>query len=257
MWRTRSLFVLVFTGAAVLTVAPPAVAAPGGYVALGDSYSSGAGAGNYYTDGCRLSRNAYPRLWADANSPAYFRFEACGGAETQDVLDTQVQALTTDTRLVTISIGGNDTGWGDTLTTCLTSSDTTCARLNETTRAFIRTTLPGRLDRVYAKISERAPNARVIVLGYPRLFGGNTFCLIASRAKRTAINQSADQLSATIAARAAAHGFGYLDARTTFSTHEVCGSGSDWVIGIAGDGAFHPNASGQRYGYYKALDAIA
>ena len=257
MWRIRSFLVLALTGSAVLAVSAPATAAPGGYVALGDSYSSGAGAGAYYTDGCRVSANAYPRLWADANSPAYFRFEACGGATTQDVLETQVQALRTDTRLVTISIGGNDTGWGDTLTSCLTSSDTTCARLNETTRAFIRGTLPGRLDRVYATIKSRAPSARVLVLGYPRLFGGNTFCLVASRAKRSAINQSADQLSATIAARAAAHGFAYLDVRGPFGTHEVCGSGSDWVIGIASDGAFHPNASGQRHGYYKVLEAIA
>ena len=40
------------------------------YVALGDSYSSGDGAGHYSDGSCRESSNAYPVLWAAANAPA-------------------------------------------------------------------------------------------------------------------------------------------------------------------------------------------
>ncbi|NEE11464.1 lipase, partial [Streptomyces sp. SID7499] len=59
-------------------------AAAGGYVALGDSYSSGVGAGSYLSDSgdCRRSTKAYPYLWQAANSPASFDFVACSGATT-------------------------------------------------------------------------------------------------------------------------------------------------------------------------------
>lgn len=256
MTRIRSLLVLVAAVVVTTGFTPPAFAATGKYVAMGDSYSSGSGAGSYYTDGCRLSKNAYPRVWADANSPSSFQFVACGGATTADVLATQVSALTSDTRLVTISIGGNDTGWGDALLSCLTGSDANCANRNKVVQEFIRDTLPGRLNRVYGQISDRAPNARVVVMGYPHLFGGSSFCLLASRAKRASINESSDRLAATISARAAAFGFDYLDARTSFATHEVCGGGTDWIKGISDDGAFHPNATGQRYGYYKPFETL-
>jgi lysophospholipase L1-like esterase len=255
--RTHPLLALLAAGAALLGLAQPASAATGKYVALGDSYSSGSGAGAYYTDsGCRLSANAYPRLWADANGPSSFDFAACGGAQTADVLDEQVQAVTSDTRLVTLSIGGNDAGFGDVMLTCTLGSDSACAERNAQAQEFIRGTLPGRLDDVYGAIRDRAPDARVVVLGYPRMYGDNASCLLAGAAKRAAVNASADVLSSVIAGRAADHGFDYIDARATFDTHEVCGSAADWIKGISTDGAFHPNAAGQRGGYYNALEAL-
>src|SRR5487761_694194 len=51
------------------------------YVALGDSYSSGVGAGGN-SGSCGQSPNAYPALWAKANSPASFTFAAASGATT-------------------------------------------------------------------------------------------------------------------------------------------------------------------------------
>ncbi|CAM5263287.1 SGNH/GDSL hydrolase family protein OS=Streptomyces cyaneofuscatus OX=66883 GN=G3I52_18395 PE=4 SV=1 [Streptomyces cyaneofuscatus] len=77
-----SLSTLALTAVAALGVAGTAVAADsaaaGGYVALGDSYSSGVGAGDYLPDSgdCRRSANAYPQLWAAANSPTSFAFVA-------------------------------------------------------------------------------------------------------------------------------------------------------------------------------------
>src|SRR6201999_4580920 len=77
------------------------------YVALGDSYSSGVGAGS--TSGsCSQSPNAYPALWAKANAPASFTFAACSGATTTDVINTQLSSLSAATTLVSITIGGND-----------------------------------------------------------------------------------------------------------------------------------------------------
>ncbi|MBR7679350.1 lipase, partial [Streptomyces daliensis] len=87
-------------------------------VALGDSYSSGVGAGDYDPDSgdCKRSANAYPQLWSAANAPSSFDFVACSGATTDDVLSGQLDALSDATGVVSISIGGNDVGFADTMT---------------------------------------------------------------------------------------------------------------------------------------------
>ena len=80
-------------------------ASTGGYVALGDSYSSGVGAGDYTSSSgsCDQSTNAYGQLWANANSPSSFSFEACSGATTSDVLSSQLGPLNSGTSLVSIT----------------------------------------------------------------------------------------------------------------------------------------------------------
>src|SRR6266513_2661495 len=63
-----------------------------GYVALGDSYSSGVGAGSYDSGSgsCKRSTRAYPALWAAAHTPSSFSFTACSGARTGDVVNGQL-----------------------------------------------------------------------------------------------------------------------------------------------------------------------
>ena len=159
----RPLAITVFAAVAALgaSIAPAAadpVAAAGKYVALGDSYASGTGAGDYGDSGsCKRSANAYAQLWANANGPAAFSFVACSGAVTSDVLANQVGAITADTELVTISIGGNDAGFADVMTDCNLGSDDSCVARNQEAQDFARSTLPGRLDSVYTEIRNRAP----------------------------------------------------------------------------------------------------
>ncbi|GGX26603.1 lipase 1 [Streptomyces malachitofuscus] len=236
-------------------------AAPGGYVALGDSYSSGVGAGSYISSSgdCKRSTKAYPYLWAAANSPSSFAFTACSGARTGDVLSGQLGPLSTATGLVSISVGGNDAGFADVMTTCVLQSDSSCLSRIATARAYVDSTLPGRLDSVYSAISDRAPNADVVVLGYPRFYRLGTFCVGLSETKRKAINDAADHLDNAIAQRARAHGFTFGDVRTTFTGHEICSSNSwlhsvDWFnIG----NSYHPKAAGQSGGYLPVLAAAA
>ena len=68
--------------------ATPASASSVNYVALGDSYASGLGAGNYSGGSCDRSANAAAQLWANAHSPASFAFVACSGATTSDVINS-------------------------------------------------------------------------------------------------------------------------------------------------------------------------
>src|ERR1043165_5465480 len=124
----RALLCLAATAVGLTTLSAPASAAAQNYVALGDSYSSGVGTGGTYSGGnCKRSTNAYPQLWANSHKPASFKFVACSGAVTSDVLNNQISSLSASTSLVTISIGGNDAGFVDVITTCTLNGDSTCA----------------------------------------------------------------------------------------------------------------------------------
>jgi len=245
----------------IATAAPAHAAAPVDYVALGDSYSSGVGAPPYLSGGCSRSNNSYAAQWAATHGAATFAFPACGGATTDDVLSTQVASVTANTDLVTITIGGNDVGFADTMVNCTIGSDSACVNSVNQGIAATNTTLPAKLDATYAAIRSRAPAARVVVLGYPRLISPTGSCGLfnLSTAKRTALNNGADILSGVIGARAAAAGFTYLDARGPFATHGACGS-SPWInrfnLLAIGD-SYHPNAAGYTQGYLAMLNSVA
>ncbi|MFG1674946.1 SGNH/GDSL hydrolase family protein [Micromonospora sp. NPDC049282] len=249
--------------AAVLAAVLGAVLLPGAaraatvnYVALGDSYSFGVGAGPYDLSTCLRSQKSYAPLWAAAHAVAGFRFPACGGAVTADVLNSQVGQLSANTTLVTITIGGNDAGFADVMTSCRFGSTSSCENAVAGAKAFATATLPGRLDATYAAIRERAPNARLVVLGYPRLFETGSCGLLAmSSYKRTILNQAADVLNGVTAGRAGAAGATFVDARPYFTGHGVCAA-EPWIRDVSGViEAYHPNANGYRYGYLAALTA--
>lgn len=256
--RTLSGAALAF--AATLALVTPAQAAGAHYVALGDSYSSGTGTGTYYSDSgsCKRSQYAYPALWAASRAPASFKFVACSGARTGDVLNNQISAVTSTTTLVSISIGGNDAGFSDVITTCTLGTDSTCANRVNQAKAYATGTLPGLLDNVYAQIRNRAPSARVVVLGYPRLYKVPGTCSVGlSDTKRAAINSAADTLHQVISARAAAKSFVYRDLRAAFTGHEICSS--DWWLNSLSwpvEESYHPNRNGQRLGYLPQLAAV-
>ncbi|MGW3915060.1 SGNH/GDSL hydrolase family protein [Streptomyces sp. NPDC005070] len=246
---------LALTGAAA---AQAQTAAATGYVALGDSYSSGVGAGSYISSSgdCDRSTKAYPYLWNAAHSPSSFDFTACSGARTGDVTANQLGPLNSSTGLVSITIGGNDAGFSDVMTTCVLQSESSCLSRIATAKAYVDSTLPGKLDAVYSAISAKAPAAHVVVIGYPRFYKLNGSCLTGlSETERSAINGAADYLDSAIAARVAAHGFTFADVRGSFTGHEIC-SGSAWLhslnwldIGVS----YHPTAAGHSGGYLPAF----
>jgi len=259
--RARVAAVSLALGISALFGAQPAQAAGPAYVALGDSYSSGVGAGNYDSSSgnCKRSNNAYPVLWKNANAPSSFSFVACSGAVTDDVLNNQLGALDANTGLVSISIGGNDAGFADVMTTCVLLGESSCVSRVDEARSYVRNTLPGKLDQVYDAIRAKAPNAKVVVMGYPRFYKLNGECWIGlSETSRAAINAAADDLADVIANRAAAHGFVFGDVRSTFSGHELC-SGDPWLhsVELNVSESYHPTAEGQSGGYYPVLENAA
>jgi lysophospholipase L1-like esterase len=237
-----------------------AVAAPStDYVALGDSYSSGTGTDVYdLSASCERSSRAYPALWAAQQGTASFTFAACAGATTSTVRSSQLGGLSAATDLVTITIGGNDADFVGTVIACRLGTDATCFSKLDSAAAFIQTTLPARLDATYRDIRTQAPNARLVVLGYPHLYQTGTCLFEISNTRRTRINAVADILSGVIAQRVAAAGGTFLDARAAFSGHEVC-SGSPWLNGttLPITDSYHPNRSGYAQGYLPLLRTTA
>lgn len=229
------------------------------YVALGDSYAAGNGAGNYDSSSgdCHRSFSAYPYLWKNAHAPSSFADTACSGAVTTDVINSQLGPLNASTGLVTINIGGNDSGFADVMSTCVTGSDSTCVSRVAQGEDYARNTLPGRLDAVYNAIRAKAPSAHVVVMGYPDIYTLNTFCIGMSATKHQKIDEAADVLDSVIATRAAAHGFSFGDVRTTFHGHELC-SGDDYLHSLVISPSwetYHPTATGHSAGDLPVLNA--
>lgn len=234
------------------------------YVALGDSYSSGVGAGSYTSSSgsCDRSSNAYSALWDAANAPATYISVACSGATTASVISSQLSALSSATTLVSITIGGNDVGFSSVMETCVLNSTSTCVSAITAAEGEVASQLPGELDSVLSDIHSDARSARVVVLGYPEFYdlSRSSTCIGLSTTDRTDLNAAADQLDSQIQAAAARHGDMFGDVRSKFAGHELCDGTSDWLHSVNFldiSESYHPTAAGQSGGYYPVFTADA
>ena len=251
----RALTAAAATAAAVALVASAAPAqAANSYVALGDSYSSGTGTRSYIDDGtsCQRSVYAYPSLLASSKGLT-LNFRACSGATVADVTNTQLGALGSGTTHVTISVGGNDAGFADVLTECAQPgwmSD--CNGAIDDAQRIINNVLPGRLSTLYSSIRAKAPNAKVTVVGYPRIFNGED-CNAAtwfSPTEESRLNATADLLNSRTATQASNKGFAFANPTSVFVGHAVCDD-PEWVNGLSSpiSESYHANRPGHASGY--------
>lgn len=248
------------TGSSAVSTAQSAV----NYVALGDSYSSGVGGGNYISSSgpCDRSPGSYTALWAAANDPASYVSEACSGATTGNVASTQLSALSPSTTLVSITVGGDDAGFVSVMETCALLFFITlpCVDAVQAEENVITSDLPGELNALLAEIKADAPNATVVVLGYPEFFDLSVAgCLVMLPASRTIIDQAADLIDSVIQTAAVSAGDVFADVRPAFAGHEVCDSDSwinklDWLdVGVS----YHPTPDGYADAYLPVFSAAA
>jgi len=253
------------TGTAVAVGTGAAQAADLEYVALGDSFSSGVGAGNYdaVEPQCKRSFNAYSHRWIgefSEDSFTTFKVVACSGATTVDVQAKQLSALSDQTTMVTMTIGGNDLGFASVITLCLLTTivEDVCIDEAEAAGIHARQKMGPILDALYKNIRAAAPNAKVFILGYPHIFETGpcgTFAL--GPEARTQINNATSLLNTTIAEVVTANGFTFVEAEKLFQGRGVCttANGGAWLTDTsAGADAYHPNRDGQEV-YAVGLDA--
>jgi lysophospholipase L1-like esterase len=258
-----------------------AMGASGRYVALGDSYTAGPLIPNQSLNplGCLRSDHNYPHLVQPSLTTASLSDVSCSGATTDDMFNAQsteigtnppeLDALTSDTRVVTLGIGGNDIGFSGIVVNC--------ARLNpfdpckddyvhgstDDISVRIAATAP-KVDAVIAAIHARSPSARVHVVGYPVILPASGSGCWPSvpilptdvsylRAKET-------ELNTMLATRAAADGAFYVDTYTSSVGHDVCkATGVKWVEGLiptSPAAPVHPNALGMQNTARAALARI-
>lgn len=253
--RRRPLVAVTVSAVALAaTSAFPAAASPQRFVydALGDSFAAGSGAAAVQ-DACGRNDLAYPHVLDGRMRIALDDFAACGGATIPSMLATQLTALGPDTDLVTVSIGGNDIGWATVVVDCLLGTEDQCAQSVAATSDVIVNELPADLDLAYTQIGEAAPDAHVVVTGYPRLFSPEygdfapvpSAPVLISAAEQEVLNDGADLLNSVIADVAADHGFQFVDVTSRFTGHGV-NADDPWLTGLDQDVPLHPTAEGQH-----------
>ena len=232
------------------------------YVALGDSYAAGQGAGPYLDD-CYRSENTYSELAADEKAIKLVTNAACSGKTTQDVVNSQLKKLNKSTELVTITAGGNNLRVGDIFAACSAAMmQAAAAPLCDAAIAFAAgqissTKLAGDVTAMIKSVKAAAPNAKVVVTGYPYLYDpvapGQTDPMSQFIYKATLL---ADGLNGSIAAAAWATGAKYVDVRAAFAGHGI-NSAAPWInlnpSAPASPDNFHPNAKGYE-AYFASLN---
>jgi lysophospholipase L1-like esterase len=223
------------------------------YVALGDSYAAGVGTAGS-SGHCGRSPAAYPSLYAAQANLVNAHFAACSGASTMDVVGSQLGDLNPATSLVSITIGGTDVGFADVMTTCVLNGDDACVDKAHQADEVVDGPLGDNLSATFQAIRSHAPNAQLVVLGYPHVVEDSGPCSL-STTKRRALNEGADRLADVTRDRASKAGARFVDARPAFAGHGYCAD-DPWINGVMFtdvSGSFHPNAAGQRLGYLPLL----
>ncbi len=246
-----------------LSGTPAQAAAPSGeYVALGDSYASGVGAGSYSGGTCLRSAKSYPQRLVKKEPGLKLKDATCSGATIADVRDKQLASLSSNTKLVTLTVGGNDAQFRTLVEYCLTQSDFMCESGTSMVNHFARNQMVDQLAALYGDIKKRAPQARIIVLGYPWLVEKTGSCGVIdlSADRRTWMNGTVDAVAEGTTKAAGKAGVEYLDMRFMFGfgNHGACGS-SPWINGVNlanPTETFHPNATGYDKAYAYAWDYL-
>ncbi|MEO6092274.1 MAG: SGNH/GDSL hydrolase family protein [Novosphingobium sp.] len=293
VWRTAiGLALALATCVGNPASSKPALRPGARYVAMGSSFASGPGvttSADTPPNRCSRSIDNYAHQLARKRSLTLVDV-SCGGATTANVLQpwdelpAQVDALTPDTALVTITIGGNDVGFigGLMMGSCSGSAKVNggavasmcqaiAARFSGGTKPALPPQFSGpteeswrnletAFNRIAAEVRQRSPRARLVFVEYPVVVPARKGCATApisvdaaARASDTAVRLA--RLTAAAARRAGAD---LIRTSALSRRHDAC-STDPWVTGFipppgaTGFAAYHPNLAGMT-AIARALD---
>jgi lysophospholipase L1-like esterase len=259
----------VATAAAAVTPAAQATPPPLRYVALGDSYSAASGVlppDPGAPPQCLRSLLNYPHVIA-GRVGAQLTDVTCGAAETKDFSTSQspgvapqLDALRPDTQLVTMTIGGNDSGvFIDTILDCGAAGLSTLGqgspckdRYGSSFEDTIRTTTYPSLVAALRAVRAKAPRAKVGILGYPWIMPASGGCfdrMPVAAGDVPYVRGIQATLNDAVRRAAAATGVTYVDFSVVSNGHDACRPiGVRWIEPVLqGTNAVvvHPNALGE------------
>ncbi|MFW0783342.1 SGNH/GDSL hydrolase family protein [Gordonia sp. CPCC 206044] len=245
------------------------------YVALGSSYAAGPDVSPIVDVPCLRTGNDYPHQVAAA---ARMRLTdaSCSGATSANVFTKpqrpatvpQIDAVTRDTYLVTITVGGNDIDYIGRVTS-LSCGNILPAHAGFAKCGHRRHIRPEPGPAAYAAVEKsltgliravraRAPHARILVVDYlPVLDARATVCakvpLTPAEAAQTV--RVAGGLARATAAAVRATGAQLVRASKAGAAHTVC-SPQPWLYGFKFPAPYHPNPSGKAAVARLVLDAL-
>ncbi|OZD07221.1 hydrolase [Rhodococcus sp. 06-235-1A] len=247
--RSQGIFVGLAVAACVLAACTTESSAPESpavldYVALGDSAASGPRIPDQVgAPGCQQSDSNYPHVLAEQLAVGSFVDVTCSGAVTENIVSTpqgtssgevpvQLDALSPDTDLVTVTIGGNDIGLVSTAVQCLTFAETSATNVcrDRLTAGGVDTVAGAIAEKapnwgaMLDAVAERAPDARILVVGYGTyLPDGGCF------PTQPMLPEDADYIQGSITAmnealkqQAEQHGAEFVDTEPLSVGHDVC-----------------------------------
>ncbi|MGW6695900.1 SGNH/GDSL hydrolase family protein [Rhodococcus sp. NPDC054953] len=250
---------------------------PVGYVALGDSFSSGAGiAPNGSLGDCLRSEVNYPHLVAAAVRATTFRDVTCSGATTANLSDRQLpqtapqfDALSPDTTLVTVGIGANDIGLVSLTTECLNVAPPplgrSCAATTDTAAYAERIDgLAPTYVGIVEEIRRRAPDARIVLVGYPDAIrpGGCPGVQPIWPVDADHVQGLITRLNTVTATAASTAGATFVDLEPSTRGHDACAAPADrWIVGavptsLTAPIPLHPNAAGHANAATQVIAAV-
>jgi GDSL-like Lipase/Acylhydrolase family len=254
---------------ALLLLAPAAQAATGlRYVALGDSYSAASGVlpPDLSAPQCLRSTRNYPHVIAAATG-AQLADVTCGAAETKDFFESQwpgvppqLDALGADTQLVTMTIGGNDSGvFINTVLSCGAAGLLTLGqgspckdRYGSSFEDTIRTVTYPSLVNALQAVRAKAPGARIAILGYPWIMPASGGCfgkMPIAAGDVPYVRGIQATLNDAVRRAAAATGVTYVNLDVVSQGHDACQPiGARWVEPVlqgTNPVIVHPNALGE------------
>lgn len=268
--RTRRVAVAVVGAILVLVLAAQAASAAGlRYVALGDSYSAASGVlppDLSAPPQCLRSVLNYPHVIA-ATTGAQLTDVTCGAAETKDFFESQspgvapqLDALRKDTQLVTMTIGGNDSGvFINTILDCGSAGLLTLGqgspckdRYGSSFEDTIKTTTYPALVKALKAVRAKAPRAKVAILGYPWIMPATGGCfdkMPVAEGDVPYVRGIQATLNDAVRRAAAATGAIYVNLNTVSNGHDACQPiGVRWIEPVlqgTNPVIVHPNALGE------------
>jgi lysophospholipase L1-like esterase len=256
--RTSAILIGILAAFGPLTVmaqpsGPPLTGAK--YVAMGSSFAAGPGVSTQADDPptrCTRSMDNYAHQLARRRG-LNLTDVSCSGATTAHLLGSwnelkpQLDAVDANTRLVTVTIGGNDVGFtaGLGANACAARGGATpCPPVPPAPIAKSWTDLETHLTQIADEVHRRAPAARLVFVDYTTVLPAEGTCpaLLLTDAQAAAsreINRRVVEITAKVAR---ATGSDYVAASAITAPHNAC-SAAPWVNGASpppGGAAFHP-----------------
>lgn len=237
------------------------------YVHLGDSYAAGSGVDPVVVDSpvfCQRSAANFGHVVA-ARRHLQLTDVSCAGATTDDLANDQyfgvgpqLDALGSRTRLVTMTLGGNnDAVFGGAISKCGdVAGDGTGSPCRDRygdalTRPIAESVYPA-LVTALRQVRGRAPNARVLIVGYPWILpsAGGCFPQMRVAAGDVAYLRALQAtLNSAVRRAAQATGVTFVDMSRVSDGHDACAGSARWIepqLGTTARITVHPNATGQR-----------